>query len=157
MTKSIPLTRGKFALVDDEYFEWLNQWKWTYHKGYASRKGETRGREIYMHRIIAETPDGSFTDHIDLNKLNNQKANLRICSRSQNKCNMGLRKDNTSGYKGVRLDKNRMVWQARIVYCGKRKSLGYYKTVEEAAQVYDIYAEKYYGEFARFNFPPSLR
>lgn len=74
-------------MVDDEDFEYLNQWKWTAHRigndWYATR-GEKK-KIIYMHREILRTPKGMLTDHIDMDGLNNQKKNLRICTHQQNK------------------------------------------------------------------------
>ena len=83
--KQIPLTQGKFAIIDDKDFEYLNQWKWTYDGRYAIRSvAFTVGKrsKIYMHRIILNTPVGMDTDHIDMNRLNNQRLNLRIDRKS---------------------------------------------------------------------------
>ena len=81
--KEIPLTRGKFALVDDEDYEWLSQWKWYCSTtGYAVRG--CKNRILYMHREIAKTKPGMLTDHINRNKLDNRKENLRFCSHREN-------------------------------------------------------------------------
>ena len=110
--KSIPLTRGKFALVDDEDYEYLNQWKWFCAHGRAVRGGGYKKKSVFMHRVILNTPDGYHTDHIDSNPLNNQKSNLRVCTIAENNRNQGRRKDNRSGYKGVNMEYGR--WVARI-------------------------------------------
>jgi hypothetical protein len=109
--KQIPLTRGKFALVDDEDYDYLNQWKWWYTtRGYAVR--EEKRRVIFMHRFLMNTPDGFDTDHINRNKLDNRKENLGIVTKSQNFMNINPRKNNKSGVKGVQKNKNS--WMARI-------------------------------------------
>lgn len=85
--KKIELSQGKFALVDDEDFEWLSQYKWYFHKGYARRSyrfaktGKQRG--VFMHRDILKLSKKYHTDHIDGNGLNNQRSNLRACTLAQ--------------------------------------------------------------------------
>lgn len=163
MTKQIPLTQGKFALVDDEDHEWLSQWKWTFHqagKGYAYRNvwlgeidGKSKFKAFFMHRLIANTPDGFVTDHIDRNGLNNQRANLRIATFSQNIANQSIRSHSQNLYKGIqRVAKNK--WVARV---GGREirvsSSQYFATQEEAAREYDRMAREMFGEFALLNFP----
>lgn len=102
MTKEIQLTQGKVALVDDDWFDYLSQWKWFCDKGiYAARsKRKDNGKQetIYMHAVVANTPKGMNTDHIDMNGLNNQSYNLRVCTKSQNMGNINRTKTNTSGY-----------------------------------------------------------
>lgn len=160
--KEIQLTKGFVAIVDDEDFEMLNQWKWKYIPGgYACRqesrkiaKLENRPRKtIYMHGVILPCPDDKEVDHIDLNKLNNQKYNLRIATHSQNNHNTRMQKDNTSGYKGVYFRKDRGKFQSRIMNEGKEIKLGCFKSAIDAAKVYDEAAIKLHGEFARLNFP----
>src|SRR3990167_1658988 len=108
--KIIKLNKGKFAFVDDENLEWLNQWKWFYSKnGYAVRnvyvKGSGRKNQktatILMHRVINNTPDGFITDHINRNRLDNRRENLRTVNESFNVINSPVRSDNSSGTKGV--------------------------------------------------------
>ena len=156
MSKIIPLTQGKETIVDDDMFDYLNRWKWFFANGYAVRKpvhGEN-GKTIFMHRVIADTPDGMDTDHTNCNKLDNRSDNLRICTRSQNKMNAGKHVDNTSGFKGVY--QNNGSWTVRI--CNQRKCiyLGCFKSKEEAASAYDEAAKKYHGEFARVNFAKGI-
>lgn len=156
MTKMIPLTRGKFALVDDEDFDWLSQWKWHIHTGYAARvlpKFLGKRKVIWMHREIAKTPDGMDTDHINLNKLDNRRENLRACSHSENKRNQGPQSNNASGRRGVHFNKWDRKWQARIKANGKNIHLGSFDSADEAALAYDAAARKYFGEFANLNFP----
>lgn len=86
MSKEIPLTKGKSAIVDDDLYWSLSQIKWHYSGGYAVYfEKKTRPRKaVRMHRLINNTPEGMDTDHINGNKLDNRRANLRTCSRSAN-------------------------------------------------------------------------
>jgi len=145
--KSIPLSQGKFALVDDDDYEWISKKKWYFRgNGYAAHRG------VLMHRAILKTPKGMSTDHIDGNKLNNQKSNLRICTHTENIQNSKRNSGNVSGYKGVSQDKARGRWRAYIKSNKRMIHLGYFLTAEDAAHAYDEAARKYHGEFARTNF-----
>ena len=104
-----------------------------------------------MHREIANTPDGYETDHIDGNKLNNTRANLRICTHAENHRNVGLRSTNTSGYKGVSFYKRYNRWRARIWANDRLVFLGYFDSALEAACAYNNSAMLHYGEFAWLN------
>lgn len=99
MTKSIPLTRGKIALFDDEDYEELSKYKWFITKVYASR--HSGNKTVYMHREIMKTPENMETDHINGDVLDNRRENLRICTRQENARNIRGISSNTSGYKGV--------------------------------------------------------
>jgi hypothetical protein len=154
--KKIPINKGLFCLVDDEDYEFLSQWKWTSNaKGYVVRTHrEKMGRGTYtehiiMHRVINNTPDGMVTDHINGDRLDNRRCNLRSCTVSQNNCNRIAIKGKTSSYKGVSLCKRSNKWRAQILGAG---SIGYYETEIEAAKKYDEYALKQYGEYAKLNF-----
>lgn len=148
--KEIHLGNNIFALVDDEDFENLNQYKWYIGAtGYTIRGDFENGNGNYMHSHIMNTPQGSFTDHRDLNKLNNQKSNLRICNRSENGSNRGKQVNNTSGYKGVVWDKFNSKWIAQIMVNQKHIKLGRYVDIEDAIEAYRVASIKYFGEFAR--------
>jgi len=158
--KRIQLTQGKFALVDDADFEWLNQWKWYAHKErntfYAMRNVRVglRWKHVYMHREILGLgfDDKRQGDHINMDGLDNRRVNLRIATHVENGRNRGKQANNTSGYKGVRWHKHAKKWQARIEVNGKCKHLGYFIAPEDAARRYDKAARKYHGEFANVNF-----
>ena len=150
--KKIPLTQGKFALVDDGDYSDLIRFKWQYHMGYAKRGMKC----IKMHRQIfklVNVPPRIEIDHINGNKLDNRRCNLRICNRSQNVKHVSKRKDTKNTYKGVHFVKNRNKWIARIQIDGHRIHSGYYPTQIEAAKRYDQLAKRFHREFAYLNFP----
>lgn len=135
----IKLTQGHYALVDNEDFEWLNSYKWHYGaSGYAIRKQwlkeDKRYITIWMHRLINDTPQGYETDHVDRNKLNNQRDNLRSATRSQNAFNVGLRPNNTSGHIGVSWNKQKHKWDSYIWKDSKKVNLGRYPTLGGAVK-----------------------
>lgn len=152
--KQIKLTRGKFTLVDDEDFEELNKYKWYYGDPYV--KGFYQSLDgvkhsIYLHRLILDVKDRHIVvDHINNDKLDNRKENLRACTQSQNCANSSKCTDNLSGYKGVYLSRGKY-WIARITYHRKLMHLGIFPTKEEAAIAYNKAALKYFGEFVKLN------
>lgn len=156
--KQIPLTRGQFALVDDEDFDGLSKFKWHLRtvkdsdRMYAYRfdgdGGNGNKRPVAMHRqILSETRRNIDVDHEDRNGLNNQRSNLRLSTRSQNNANAAIPKDNKSGYKGVSFDKTRNLWKAGLA----SKNLGRFETKEDAARAYNKAAFDQFGKFARLN------
>lgn len=151
MTKSIPLTLGKFAIVDDGDFDWLSQWKWMCVRGYAVRStGPRKNRKVvFMHRLVANTPANMETDHINGNKLDNQRRNLRVCTRSQNMSNVGAYRNGTSGHKGISWHSERRKWQAYITVNYHRIYLGIFSEISEAIAARDDASKKYQGDFRR--------
>jgi len=152
----LPLTKGKFAIVDDEDFELLSQWKWCVTgSGYAMRAQRCGGGKsitFLMHRVINQTPDGMHTDHINGDPLDNRRANLRTVTAQQNMWNKRTsRKVSSSQYKGVGYCKQTGKWRASIEANGKYIALGRFEAEEDAATVYNFAAEKYHGQYAQFN------
>lgn len=138
--KQIELTQGKYALVDDEDFDYLSQWRWFFDGNYAANKSPNK---IYMHRLINKTPEGCITDHINRNKLDNCKENLRTVNGSQNMLNITPRSDNKSGETGVFWRKDRNKWSVYISFEGKRTYLGHHDTKEEAISARKRIHEQY--------------
>ena len=152
--KEIPLTCGKVALVDDEDYEWLIKYVWSYtSNGYVVDGGRfAHGKGTLMHRAIMKPGKMQVIDHINGNPLDNRKCNLRICIQKQNAQNRVGVKRNTSGHKGVFWKQDHKKWCACININSKRKYLGYFNNSLDAAIAYDQAALKYFGEYARFNY-----
>jgi hypothetical protein len=148
----LPLGHGKYALIDDEDYPKIMFGTWHCTKsGYVA--GRLYGERVYLHRIIMEAKPHEEVDHEDDNPLNNQKYNLRLCTRSQNEAAKTRRRDNISGYKGVTYNKFASKWKARTHLNGNEIHLGYFDTAEDAARAYDRKAKEIFGKFARLNFP----
>lgn len=155
--KEIKLSQGFVTQVDDEDYDYLNQWKWYAKNGgvtyYAARKLHYKPYML-MHRVILNTPPNLQVDHIDHNGLNNQKSNLRNCTQSQNNMNSRTFKKKASKYRGVSCPKigNRYYIYSHITINNKTIHLGSFKTEIEAAIAYDKKAKELFGEFANLNF-----
>ncbi len=150
--KEIQLTRNQAALVDDEDYEELSKHKWysAYRKDnqayYAARKGPQKS--LLMHRVIMNVTEPSiYVDHRNRDTLDNRKCNLRLCSGAQNQMNRPVQPNNTSGHRGVSWNKQNNKWHARINVSGKRIFLGYFTDLQNAADIYEKAAEKFFGEF----------
>lgn len=151
--KTVQLTQGKVALVDDEDYQIVAHYKWHYAEGYARtdvKREDGKYRSVSMHRLILSTPKGMETDHLNGDGLDNRRKNIRICTKGENLRNVGRRKNNSSGMKGVyrhRDDK----WVAQIRLHRKSYFLGVFSDKIEAAKAYNEAAKIYHGEFARLN------
>lgn len=161
MAKEIPLTQGKVAIVDDEDYDRINQYKWCCHKrnnggDMAVRNSSSKlgkRKTIRMHREIMNAPFDKVIDHINHDTLDNRHINLRTCNQCENSHNTLKPKDNTSGYKGVSRDKTGKKWRVRISMYNINYNIGIYDDPAKAAKAYDEFAKEHFGEFALLNFP----
>jgi len=157
--RKIPLTRGKFALVDAEDYYRLARYKWCSStcgaKTFYALANWNRKR-VMIHRVIMDAPDHLFVDHIDHNGLNNTKANLRLCTLAQNMRNTRPIKGTSSKYKGVSWNKDAKKWRTVIRLNTKSQHIGHFENEIDAAKAYDKKAAELFGEFAHLNFPPSV-
>lgn len=154
---------GSIALIDDIDAD-LAQLRWCIQSGYVGRATYTSegGRYgILIHRAILarmlgrELEKGELTDHINGDKLDNRRCNLRLATPSQNQHNRGGWKKSATGFKGVSFHKRRGRWTAQIGHKNHLHHLGYFDTPIDAAIAYNAAAIKYHGDFARLNDIPS--
>lgn len=156
--KKIPLTQGYFALVDDDF---IVDRKWRISKtgnkiyAFANAKKEEGGCNVSMHRLIMRPKKNMEVDHIDGNGLNNQRSNLRICTRAENALNRRINNNNTSGFKGVTFVKEDGKWQVQIAAKRRFYYLGRYDSKVEAAMVYNVKARELFGKYAVLNVIPN--
>jgi hypothetical protein len=151
--KFIHLSNGEFAYVDDADYDIVRPFRWHEHDGYARTWIRTpKGRyRVYMHRLIMGTPKGSITDHVNRNRLDNRRANLRIIDAATNSRNRGPLRKRHRRYKGVRKHGNS--WRAVINSGRTVLHLGTFPDVESAARAYDAAARELSGEHTFLNFP----
>jgi len=138
--KVLKLSRGKRALVDDDIYEIVGKWRWSYHHtGYA-----VRGKpQISLHRFIMKAQKGQFVDHINRDKLDNRRQNLRIATTRQNQFN-SLAND------GIHWRGDREAWIVRMNVNGRKKYIGYYKTKAEAEEARKQASLRYHGRFSPY-------
>jgi hypothetical protein len=161
--KQIPLNNNnnKFILVDEDDFDAVSKYIWTYHKisnrEEAVTQDKTTKKQIKIHRMILNliASDKVFVDHINHNGLDNRKCNLRICSNKQNQANQLVKAGGSSIYKGVRYNHGK--WEASIGDNGNYVYIGSFDNELDAAKAYDQKAVELNGEFALINFPNARR
>lgn len=157
--KKIPLGSHsdieRYALVDDEDFESVNQFKWhasgeTWGIRYALRTAVIAGEPtpIQMHKFILGVGSGQMVEHKNRNGHDNRRKNLRPCTPSQNQAGRKIGKNNKTGYKGVYWREDRGCYMAQIYKNSKRHYLGRYDNPIDAAKAYNEAAIEFYGEFA---------
>lgn len=151
--RSISLTQNKVALVDDKDYEWLSKFSWravrTKNGFYAATTID--GRDVKMHRLILDAPDGTEVDHVNNFTLDNSRKNLRECTHTENMQNQTPRRNTSSRYKGVYWNRNTSKYRVNIVVKGERKFLGSFDDEDKAGERYNQAAEVYFGQFAHLN------
>lgn len=141
-------SKGDKFIIDRDDFDEVSQYTWNVgNRGYVL--ANINGKTVMLHKFIAGI--SLMIDHKDLNKLNCRRNNLRPCTDQQNKCNMSLRCNNTSGHKGVKYNQKDKLWRASITRNGKYIYLGGYKTFEQAVAARDAKTLELDGEFVCLN------
>ena len=158
---TIPLSKGKVALIDLEDLPRVSQYPWharqsnrVDHIWYAYRTGPS-GQKIALHRFLMDAPPGVEVDHVSGDGLDNRRANLRLATHRQNLTNQRKRLNRSSRFKGVHWCKRDVAWVARITVNDRMRCLGYFAVEQDAAQAYNAAALEHWGEFARLNVLPS--
>lgn len=138
-------------LIDKEDYEIVKKYYWRIDRsGYVvssiyNEKTDRYNKLLKLHRLIMNAPDGMVVDHIDGNKLNNHKCNLRICTQAENTRNRGIASNSSTGVTGVRWNKINKTWRVMI----SDKNIGSYKNFEDAVKARKQAEKEYFGEFAR--------
>lgn len=149
--RRITLACGATALCDAEDYHWLARFSWRLHpSGYAVAGGENR--LLQMHRLVMGLAPGSvLIDHINSDRLDNTKTNLRKCSHAENTRNRVKPSGTSSRFKGVYRDSRRGYWRVRVSFEKRAHYVGVFQDEVEAARAYDAKALELHGEFARTN------
>jgi hypothetical protein len=165
--KTVELTKGYRAIVDDADYPTVSQFKWHAHEEFhpdrtlrdvSACRGKKQEDGTYknqqLSRFILDIDDPKIeVDHEDHNGLNNQRYNLRVANHTQNDCNQRKQQGTSSPYKGVTLHKHTGRWQAQSQTVKNPHYLGLFKSPLTAALVYDRHAREYFKDFALVNFP----
>lgn len=146
----LTLADGSTTLVDDEDALFYGGMRLSAHSA-----GYVRAGRSYLHRLICCPSAGQVVDHINGDKRDNRRQNLRACRQNQNLWNAGKKSHNRSGFLGVYFCKQTSRWRAEIRADGQCFKIGRFGTAQEAAQAYDNLATTLHGEFARLNFAPT--
>ncbi len=159
--KKVELANGGYALVSDADYKLVSPYKWYSWRAPGKKTSyavtgikQPNGKwktGVRMHRFILNAAPDVQVDHKNHDGLDNRRSNIRICTASQNNCNKGPSKANTTGLKGVSFDKRRGKYEAYIERDGKKQNLGYFDNKIDAGRAYDAAAPKYHGKYAYLN------
>lgn len=147
--KRCTMLNGTSFIFDPEDEEIVRRYTWSISRGYP--RTMINNMSVYLQRVLLPDVNGEI-DHINGDKTDYRRENLRIATHAQNNQNKGLRRDSTTGYKGVCFDKRSKRYIAYINANNKRTYLGYFMDKEDAARAYDKAAVSLHGDFARLNF-----
>lgn len=137
--------KGEPILVDIEDLPMLSEYTWFLGRSGYVRAWDGRG-QCSMHRLLL--PESTQVDHINRDKLDNRRSNLRPATAAQNAANRRSRRGSSSKYKGVYWDKKHGCWHASIKIAGRSKHLGSFRVEEDAAKAYQNALVAAFGEFA---------
>lgn len=151
--KQIKLSNGRFTITDDDCDTSIEAMNWRESSwGYAIASLPRNGGKqkiVFMHRLIAKPPIGFEVDHVNGDRLDNRRLNLRVVTRAQNSYNR-FKNTNKHGFKGVHFHKTRKMFEAKIRHQGREKFIGWYTNPEEASAAYAQKAIELRGEYARW-------
>lgn len=147
MSRAFTISGAQVILDDEDAMRFVGVRLEVASNGYvAVRKLGCRSQ--YIHRVIMGAPDGTVVDHINGNKLDNRRSNLRICLQSENCLNHKVDARSTTGVTGVRWDKHRLQWAAQIAVGNRTIPLGRFNEFEEAVAARKAAEQKYHGKFS---------
>lgn len=138
-------------LIDSEDLNLFNSKIWTYDKMSGYTVNMTKGKKIYLHRFLLNAEKGQLVDHINGNKLDNRRTNLRFCLAKENTKNRKMSRRNTTGIKGVSFNKNLKKYEVSICVDYKTINVGYYSDIIDAKNAYNAASIKYHGKFGKLN------
>ena len=138
------------TLIDIDDVDKIKNYKWCL-KAQGYIHSGSKSKIINLHRLIMDCPDDMVVDHINHNKLDNRKSNLRICTHHQNSMNISKHSNNTSGVSGINWRKDEQKWVARIGINNKRLFLGYFNTKKEAIEARKQAEIDLFGEYRNKN------
>lgn len=149
MCVEVVLANGAVAVIDKQDFLEVGKHLWHTVNGYAAREGgEGESRTVFLHRMLCPVGHGSFVDHINGNKLDNRRKNLRPATKMQNAWNAKISRRNSSGVKGVKRNRYGR-WTAEIKCAGRYRYLGIYRAIEDAAAARSSAEAEMFGEYRR--------
>lgn len=146
----LPVSDEEWTCIDLDDLALVIDRPWFKHPG-----GYASNRHGLLHRALLKPPKGMEVDHINRDKLDNRRSNLRVCKPSNNQHNRPGVKGSKSGFKGVSLHNKTGLWRARLMVNWKEKSIGYFQDKYDAATAYNFAVAEFYGQYAVYNTVPQ--
>lgn len=143
-------SKGNRFMVDAEDVETISVCTWYKDESRGYIKGTINGKKVTLHRYLMDNPNG-IVDHINRDKSDNRRRNLRVCTQSESNMNRGVQRSNKIGIKGVAFCPSRerpSKYRAQININGERIRLGWFATAGEAEAAYKDAERKFFGEYA---------